>query len=79
MLTGAAGPGLNHILKSVEKNPRTESWMQDKDGLRAPSNMVELSHFLIRPGVGDGPHEQGPLNRLVGPIPPRTVERDRIP
>ena len=31
MLTEAAGPRLTHLLKSVEKNPRTEPWMQEID------------------------------------------------
>ena len=32
MLTGRAdGPRLTHLLKSVEKNPGTESWMKEMD------------------------------------------------
>ena len=31
MLTGATFPRLAHLLKSVEKNPRTKSWMREMD------------------------------------------------
>jgi hypothetical protein len=31
MLTGAACPRLTHLLKLVEKNPRTKSWMREMD------------------------------------------------
>ena len=31
MLTGAVGPHLTHMLKSVERNPRTERWMKEMD------------------------------------------------
>ncbi len=31
MLTGAACPRLTHLIKSTEKNERTEAWMQEMD------------------------------------------------
>jgi len=31
MLTGAAGPRLTHLLKSMEKNSSTEAWMKEMD------------------------------------------------
>jgi hypothetical protein len=31
MLTGAAGPRLTHLLKSMERNSSTEAWMKEMD------------------------------------------------
>ena len=31
MLTGAAGPRLSHLLKSIDKSPRTEGFMREMD------------------------------------------------
>ena len=42
MLTEATGPRLTHLLKSVEKNPRTESWMQEMDS----ANIATWLHCL---------------------------------
>ena len=42
MLTGAAGPRLTRLLKSAEKNPRTESWMQEMDS----ANVATWLHCL---------------------------------
>jgi len=47
MLTGAAGQRLTHLLKSVEKNPRTEPWMKDMDS----ANVGTWLHCLTSSSV----------------------------
>jgi len=42
MLTGAARPRLTHLLKSVEKNPRTELWLLEMDS----ANVATWLHCL---------------------------------
>jgi hypothetical protein len=52
MLTGAAGPRLSHLLKSIGKNASTEVFMQDMDPvhvstwLQCLSSSPDLEHSL---------------------------------
>ena len=43
MLTGAAGLCLTHLLKSIEKNPRTERWMKEMDAAHVSSSLQCLT------------------------------------
>jgi hypothetical protein len=59
MLTGAACPRLTHLLKSVEKNPSTKSWMQEMD-------LAHLETWLHCIGKLDGHNKQGDFGYLAG-------------
>ncbi len=48
MLTGAVGPRLTHLLKSVEKKPRTEPWMKEMNFANVGTwlHCLTTSYFL---------------------------------